>query len=150
MVHSPFWKANSHSFCQDIPHRWWKTEDYFLLPLFLILLQVNLFHFLKTFLLCKSFEIIHPIFEALHNISWHSVSLTARSCLPPPKPEHEDHPLTPVCGCCYALYLGRMPPQSATWGRAMPWWQDGEKNLSSFVKEKLTVVQELVCLETGP
>jgi hypothetical protein len=40
----------------------------------------------------------------------------------------EDHPFSAVRGCLFSriaatLRNGRASPPSATWGRAMPWWQ---------------------------
>jgi hypothetical protein len=44
-----------------------------------------------------------------------------------PTPEPEDHPLSAVRDFLFnifaaTLHIGAVPP-SATWGRAMPWWQ---------------------------
>jgi hypothetical protein len=49
------------------------------------------------------------------------------SC-PPPTPNLEGHPLSAVRDCLFSifaatLHIWRPPPPSATWGRAMPWWQ---------------------------
>jgi hypothetical protein len=47
---------------------------------------------------------------------------------PRPPPKLEDHPLSAVRDCLFnilaaALQNWRTSPPSATWGRAMPWWQ---------------------------
>jgi hypothetical protein len=46
---------------------------------------------------------------------------------PRPTPKVEDHPLSAVSDCLFdiiaaTLHIEGLPP-SATWGRAMPWWQ---------------------------
>jgi hypothetical protein len=45
-----------------------------------------------------------------------------------PTPKLEDHPLSAVRDCLFnifaaSLHTWRASPPSATWGRAMPWWQ---------------------------
>jgi hypothetical protein len=47
---------------------------------------------------------------------------------PRPTPKLEDHPLSAVRDCLFnifaaTLHIWRPSPPSATWGRAMPWWQ---------------------------
>jgi hypothetical protein len=47
---------------------------------------------------------------------------------PRPTPKLEDHPLSAVCDCLFkifaaTLHIWRPFLPSATWGRAMPWWQ---------------------------
>jgi hypothetical protein len=47
---------------------------------------------------------------------------------PRPTPKLEDHPLAAVCDCLFNIFAAflhtwRASPPSATWGRAMPWWQ---------------------------
>jgi hypothetical protein len=47
---------------------------------------------------------------------------------PRPTPKLEDHPLSAVRDCLLnifaaTLHIWRPFPPSATWGRAMPWWQ---------------------------
>jgi hypothetical protein len=47
---------------------------------------------------------------------------------PRPIPKLEDHPLSAVRNClcnifAASLHIWRPSPPSATWGRAMPWWQ---------------------------
>jgi hypothetical protein len=47
---------------------------------------------------------------------------------PTPNPKLEDHPLSAVHDCLFnifaaTLHIWRPSPPSATWGRAMPWWQ---------------------------
>jgi hypothetical protein len=47
---------------------------------------------------------------------------------PRPNPKLEDHPLSAVRDCLFnifaaTLHTWRASPPSATWGRAMPWWQ---------------------------
>jgi len=43
---------------------------------------------------------------------------------PRPTPKLEDHSLSAVRDCLFNIY-SQLPsiPLSATWGRAMPWWQ---------------------------
>jgi hypothetical protein len=45
-----------------------------------------------------------------------------------PTPNLENHPLSAVRDCLFntfaaTLHIRRPSPPSATWGRAMPWWQ---------------------------
>jgi hypothetical protein len=47
---------------------------------------------------------------------------------PRPTPKLEDHPLSALRDCLFnifaaTLHIWRPSPASATWGRAMPWWQ---------------------------
>jgi hypothetical protein len=47
---------------------------------------------------------------------------------PHPTPKLEDHPLSAVRDCLFSISAAtlqnwRASPPSATWGRAMPWWQ---------------------------
>jgi hypothetical protein len=47
---------------------------------------------------------------------------------PCPTPKLEDHALSAVRDCLFNIFAGslhnwRASPPSATWGRAMPWWQ---------------------------
>jgi hypothetical protein len=47
---------------------------------------------------------------------------------PCPSPKLEDHPLSTVRDCLFSIFVAtlhiwRPSPPSATWGRAMPWWQ---------------------------
>jgi hypothetical protein len=47
---------------------------------------------------------------------------------PRPTPKLEDHPLSAVRDCLSTIFAAtlqnwRESPPSATWGRAMPWWQ---------------------------
>jgi hypothetical protein len=47
---------------------------------------------------------------------------------PRPTPKLEDHPLSAVSDCLFNIFAAslhnwRASPPSATWGRAMPWWQ---------------------------
>jgi hypothetical protein len=47
---------------------------------------------------------------------------------PRPTPKLEDHPLSAVRDCLFNIFatthhIWRPSPPSATWGRAMPWWQ---------------------------
>jgi hypothetical protein len=47
---------------------------------------------------------------------------------PRPPPKLEDHPLSAVRDCLFNIFAStlqnwRESPPSATWGRAMPWWQ---------------------------
>jgi hypothetical protein len=47
---------------------------------------------------------------------------------PRPTPKLEDHSLSAVRDCLFnifaaTLHIWRPSPPSATWGRAMPWWQ---------------------------
>jgi hypothetical protein len=47
---------------------------------------------------------------------------------PRPTPKLEDHPLSALRDCLFnifaaTLHTWRASPPSATWGRAMPWWQ---------------------------
>jgi hypothetical protein len=48
---------------------------------------------------------------------------------PRPTPKLEDHPLSAIRDCLFnifsaTLHIWRPFPSSATWGRAMPWWQE--------------------------
>jgi hypothetical protein len=46
---------------------------------------------------------------------------------PRPTPKLDDHPLLAVHDCLFniavTIHIWRPSPPSATWGRAMPWWQ---------------------------
>jgi hypothetical protein len=48
--------------------------------------------------------------------------------VPRPTPKLEDQPLSAVRYCLFNIFAAnlhtwRVSPPSATWGRAMPWWQ---------------------------
>jgi hypothetical protein len=80
------------------------------------------------FLLRSFFQGIRPV-PNLHvrfrnKLIFYGVDLLA----PRPTPKLEDHPLSAVRDCLFNIFAAtlhnwRVFPLSATWGRAMPWWQ---------------------------
>jgi hypothetical protein len=49
--------------------------------------------------------------------------------VPRSTPKLEEHPLSAVRDCLFnifaaTLHIWRPSPPSATWGRAVPWWQE--------------------------
>jgi hypothetical protein len=80
------------------------------------------------FPLARSFQRIRPIprprVTFLNNLSFYSDELLA----PRPTSKVEDHPLSVVRDCLFSMFAAtlhtwRPSPQTATRGRALPWWQ---------------------------
>jgi hypothetical protein len=65
------------------------------------------------------------------NITWHFVTnlfFYGELLAPSPTPKLENHPFYAVRDCFFSIltatfHIWRPSPPSATWGRAMPWWQ---------------------------
>ena len=59
----------------------------------------------------------------LNNVFFHGEALLA----PGPTPKQEDHTLSAVRDCLFNIFaatsISEAVPPSATWGRAVPWWQ---------------------------
>jgi hypothetical protein len=62
---------------------------------------------------------------------------------PRPTPKMEDHPLWAFHDCLFNIFVAslnnwRASPPSATWGRAMPWWQGTHPhNVVSVIKSRI-------------
>jgi hypothetical protein len=73
---------------------------------------------------------------------------TARSYGPTPTPKMEDHFSSAVFDSVFnifaaTLHIWRPSPPSATWGRAMPWWQ---RTYLTHKQKKLAKVRQFVPL----
>jgi hypothetical protein len=75
--------------------------------------------------------------EALWSISWQSCLLQWGNVSLCPIRKLENHPLSASRYCLLniftaALHIRRPSPPSATWGRAMPWWQEPTRKLNKL------------------
>jgi hypothetical protein len=73
-----------------------------------------------------------------------------------PRPTLEDHPLLAVRDCLFnifaaTLHIWRPSPPSATWGRAMPWWQGThltwimESKLENYCRREMQQIHMAGC-----
>jgi hypothetical protein len=79
-------------------------------------------------LLRSTIQRISPCPRFLVNICNKKILYGEELLAPRPTPKLEDHPLSAVRDCFFnilaaTLRFWRPSPPSATWGRAMPWWQ---------------------------
>ena len=135
---SPSWEANRFTASQEIPRILWNLKVHYRIhnrpPPVPILRQLDPVHtptsyFLKIhYPLLRSYQSISPgprlnVWMFRNLIRFYGEELSA----PRPTPKPEDHPCR-LSATAYSIYsqlpsiLEAVPP-SATWGRAMPWWQ---------------------------
>jgi hypothetical protein len=113
MQQSPFWKANSHSASQEIPH---------------LLRYLNVHYHVNKNL---------PKYEALRKILLQDGSSRWGVISPAPNPQTEIHPLSAAHNCLFNIFaatlqIWMLSPPSTTWGCDVPchtgWWKHVEKS----------------------
>jgi hypothetical protein len=96
----------------------------FLLLTFHVPNHMSIFHSLGR-LFKESAQVRGPFWHFVINLFFYREELLS----PLPTPKLEGHPLSAVRDCLFSifaasLHIWRPSPPSATWGRAMPWWQE--------------------------
>jgi hypothetical protein len=128
-VQGILWKAASHSACQTLACFLYGTRRFIT-----VLTKASRIQFAP--LIPMSLRSIRSFFKdsvrvrgALKHFVTSQIFFTVTDCqlhIQPPK--LEDHLLSAVCNCLFdtfaaTLHILRSSLPSATWGRAMPWWQ---------------------------
>jgi hypothetical protein len=141
---SPSWDAANCAASQEVPIILWNPKVQYRVhkspPLVLILSHINPIHSISSCLSKIHVNIVHPP-TRVGRLSKESVQVRGflftfvtvivygeEFLAPRPTPKLEDHLLSAVHDCLFNIFAAtihnwRASPPSATWGRAMPWWQ---------------------------